>query len=129
MVLHSQDNAALKKSLRVLKRGGHLISISGPPDHHFGREIGAPWIVSTLLRLMSVSVRRRARRLGVHYSFLFMKANGVELQRITDLIDSGVMRPVMDKVFHFDHTNEAIAYVKTGRAKGKVVVTMQGRST
>ena len=124
VVLHSQDNAALRKSLKVLRRGGHLISISGPPDDHFGREIGSPWFVTTLLRLMSLTVRRTARRLGVDYSFLFMKANGDELQRITDLIERGVMRPVMDKVFPFDATNDAITYVEGGRAKGKVVVTM-----
>lgn len=129
VVLHSQDATTLTKSLRVLKRGGHLISISGPPDHHFGRELESPWFVRTILRLMSASVRARARRLGVHYHFLFMRANGEELQRISDLIDAGAMKPVIDRVFPFEATNEAIAYVESGRAKGKVVTTMQRSDT
>jgi NADPH:quinone reductase-like Zn-dependent oxidoreductase len=51
-----------------------------------------------------------------------MKAHGSQLREITALIDSGVIRPVVDKVFPFESTNEAMAYVESGRAKGKVVV-------
>ena len=40
VVLHSQDSKTLGKSLRVLKPGGTLISISGPPDPAFADEIG-----------------------------------------------------------------------------------------
>ncbi len=54
-----------------------------------------------------------------------MKANGNQLNEITSLIDSGVIRPVMDKVFPFEATNEAMAYVEKGRAKGKVVIKVR----
>lgn len=126
VVLHSQDSAELAKSLRVLKRGGRVISISGPPDHHFARELGAPWPIAALLALTSLGVRRKARKLGIGYSFLFMKADGVELRAIADLIDRGVIRPVIDTVFPFDRTNEAIARVASGRAKGKIVIKVGG---
>ncbi|WP_059021493.1 NADP-dependent oxidoreductase [Mycobacterium sp. M26] len=129
VVVHSQDSAELAKSLRVLKRGGHVISISGPPDHHFAREVGAPWPVAALLRMMSAGVRRKARKLGVEYSFLFMKADGAELQAIADLIDRGVIRPVIDSVLPFSGTNEAIARVAAGHAKGKVVITVAGAAS
>lgn len=42
VVLNSQDPKTLEKSLRILKPGGKLISISGPPDAAFAKEIGAP---------------------------------------------------------------------------------------
>jgi len=124
VVLHSQDTAALKKSLRILKPGGTLVSISGPPDHVFGAQIGAPWYVRLLLRALSSGTRRRARRLGVRFHFLFMRADGGQLREITTLIDAGAIRPVMDRVFPFDETNDALAYVESGRAKGKVVVAL-----
>ena len=44
---------------------------------------------------------------------------------ITALIEAGVIRPVMDRVFPFESTNEALAYVETGRAKGKVVIKVR----
>jgi len=125
VVLNSQDGKTLEKSLRVLKAGGKLISISGPPDPDFAREIAAPAYLKLLMRLLSSRVRRKAAHLGVGYSFLFMKASGSQLREITRLFDAGVMRPVIDRVFPFESTNEAMAYVEAGRAKGKVVITVK----
>ncbi len=125
MVLNSQDGKTLEKSLGVLKGGGKLVSISGPPDPKFGREIAAPGFVKLVMRLLSFGVRRKAQGRGVAYSFLFMKANGRQLREITQLIEAGAIRPVVDRVFPFESTNEALAYVETGRAKGKVVVKIK----
>ncbi len=124
VVLNSQDPKTLEKSLRILKPGGKLISITGPPDAAFARELGAPWYVDLLMKVLSAGVRRKAKRLKVDYAFLFMKASGDQLARITALIDAGAIRPVMDKVFPFHETKEALAYLEAGRAKGKVVLKM-----
>jgi NADPH:quinone reductase-like Zn-dependent oxidoreductase len=125
VVLNSQDGKTLEKSLRVLQRGGKLISISGPPDPEFGKEIAAPGFVKLVMRLLSAGVRRKARGRGIGYSFLFMKANGAQLREISRLIEGGAIRPVIDKVFPFESTNEAMAYVEAGRAKGKVVIKLK----
>lgn len=124
LVLNSQDPKTLEKSLGVLKPGGQLISISGPPDPAFADELGLNPLLKLLMRLLSWSVRRKARRLGVGYSFLFMRANGSQLSEIASLMESGIIRPVVDKIFPFEKTAEALAYVETGRAKGKVVITV-----
>jgi NADPH:quinone reductase-like Zn-dependent oxidoreductase len=125
VVLHSQDAAALEKSLRVLKPGGTLISISGPPDPAFATGIGAPWFVKLVVRLLSSGVRKRANRRDLRYSFLFMRASGQQLREIASLMDAEAIRPVVDRVFPFESTNEALAYVEKGRAKGKVVVKVR----
>lgn len=125
LALNSQDGATLKKSLKVLKPGAKLISISGPPDVAFAQAIKAPWLVQQVMRLLSWGIRNKAQQRGVAYSFLFMKASGSQLQQITPLIESGVIRPVIDKVFPFAATNEALAYVESGRAKGKVVIKVR----
>jgi alcohol dehydrogenase len=124
VVLNSLDKVTLEKSLRVLKPGGQLISISGPPDAGFARNIGASLILRMIMGVLSYGIRAKARRRHVHYSFLFMKANGEQLAEITSLIDGGFIRPVVDRVFPFASTKEAMAYVEAGRAKGKVVVSM-----
>jgi len=125
VVLNSQDGATLARSLRVLKGGGNLISISGPPDPEFGKECGAPWFVRLIIRLLSAGIRKKANRRALKYSFLFMRANGHQLLEITRLIEAGAIRPVIDRVFPFESTNEALAYVEAGRAKGKVVVKLK----
>jgi len=125
VVLNSQDAKTLEKSLHILKLGGKLISISGPPDVDFAKEIGSSWLVKLILKILSSGVKKKAKRLGVSYSFLFMRAQGEQLRQITKLVNSGVIKPVMDKVFPFEQTNEALAYVEAGHAKGKVVVKVK----
>jgi len=122
VVLNSLGNEELRKSLQVLKPGGHLISISGPPTPAFAAARGLAWPLQQVLRLLSFGIRRKARKNGGEYSFVFMRADGAQLREITSLIESGAIRPVVDKVFPFQDTHRALAYVDSGRAKGKVVV-------
>jgi len=123
-VLNSLDAQTLRKSLQVLKPGGKLVSISGPPDPDFARDIGLNWGLRQVVRLLSHRITRSAARQGVSYSFLFMKASGSQLREIGALVEARAIRPVVDRVYPFDSTAEALAYVETGRAKGKVVVRL-----
>ncbi|RJG46291.1 NADP-dependent oxidoreductase [Mesorhizobium sp. DCY119] len=125
VALNSLDAKTLEKSLNVLKPGGKLISISGPPDPAFGREQGLNWFLRQVLRLLSFGIKRKARARRVDYSFLFMRANGDQLSQITSLIEAGVIRPVVDRVFPFETINDALVYVDSARAKGKVVLTLK----
>lgn len=126
IVLHSnRDSKILEKSLRILKPGGTLISLTGPPTPEFASEIHLAWHLKFLTKLLSWGVKQKAKKLQVIFSFLFMKADGSQLSEITALINSGVIKPVVDRVFPFEQTNEAMAYVETGRAKGKVVVKVR----
>jgi len=125
VVLNSLDKVTLEKSLRVLKPGGQLISISGPPDAAFARSIGASWVLRMIMGFLSYGIRSKAKRRQAHYSFLFMRANGDQLSEITSLVDAGTIRPVVDRVFPFASTKEAMAHVESGRAKGKVVVSLR----
>ena len=125
VVLDTLGGQTLKKSLRVLKPGGTVIGIAGPPDAAFARELGAHAILRLAMSALSHPTRRRAKRRDVTYSFLFMRASGDQLRELTRLVDDGTIRPVVDRVFPFEETREALEYVEKGRAKvGKVVVAM-----
>lgn len=124
LVFDTQGGETLMKSVRVLKRGGRLISISGPPDPDFAKASGAPWFVRAAMGMLSYRIRALARRHQVRYSFLFMRANGEQLRHLAALIDAGTIRPVLDRVFPFAATRDALDYIEAGRAKGKVVVKM-----
>lgn len=125
VVLNSQDSKTLEKSFEVVKSQGKIISISGPPTPVFAEEFNLPWYVKFATKLLSSKVRKRAKKQNVNYSFLFMKADGKQLIEITKLIESGKIKPVIDKVFAFEITNDAVRYVESGRAKGKVVIKMK----
>lgn len=126
LVLHSnRDAKVLEKSLRILKPGGQLISLVGPPTPEFAKEIGLPWYLKLVTKLLSSSVKNKAKKLNVSFKFLFMRAEGSQLGEITKLIEAGIIKPVIDKVFPFEQTNEALTYVETGRSRGKVVVKVK----
>ena len=110
----------------MLKPGGTVISVTGPPDPAFAKEIGANPVIRLAIAALSFRIRRRARRHKVTYSYLFMKASGDQLREIAALIDAGIIRPVVDSVFDFDQTREALAHLEQGRTKaGKVVIRMK----
>lgn len=122
VVLDSQGGGTLARSLRVLKPGGIAIGIAGPPDPAFARQLGRVVPLLPVMALLSFKTRRAARRLGVRYSFLFMRASGEQLGEIAKLADAGVLRPVVDRTYPFEQTPNALAYVEAGRSKGKVVI-------
>jgi len=125
VVFETQGGKTLEKSIRVLRPGGIVIEIAGPPDPAFAEEIGVSPMVALAIRLLSYRVRRMARRARVRYSFLFMRPSGEQLREIGSLIDSGMIRAVVDRVFPFESTKDALAYVESGRAKGKVVIKVR----
>ncbi|PAK91279.1 NADPH:quinone oxidoreductase [Stenotrophomonas rhizophila] len=125
VVLNSLGKDELFRSLQILRPGGHLISISGPPTPAFATARGLAWPVKQVMRLLSHRIRSKARQRGVDYTFLFMRADGDQLGEITALVESGALRPVIDRVFPFQQTESALAYVESGRTKGKVVIEMR----
>jgi len=126
VVLDTVGGETLDRSLRVLKPGGMLISVAGPPDPTLAREQGFDPVIRLAIAALSFRVRRRARKRHVAYSYLFMEASGDQLRELATLIDAGTIRPVVDSVFDFDQTREALAHVEQGHAKaGKVVIRMK----
>ncbi|MBK5541823.1 NADP-dependent oxidoreductase [Pseudomonas sp. TH05] len=124
LVLNSLDSATLARSLKVLKPGGLLVSISGPPTADFAREQRLSWGLKQVMGLLSHGIRRKARQAGVHYRFVFMRASGEQLGELSRLIEAGATQPVIDRSYPLASTAEALKYVAQGRAKGKVVIKL-----
>lgn len=122
VVLDTLGGDFLEKSMKIVKSGGKIISLAGPPDYQLAKEMNLSPIVKGIMYLISYKIKQMAKKYAVHYSFLFMKANGSQLERLSFLIESGKIKPIIDKTFPFSETKEAIDYVKKGHAKGKVII-------
>ncbi|MEG0344661.1 MAG: NADP-dependent oxidoreductase [Acinetobacter sp.] len=122
VVLDTQGGHILEKSFNVLKRGGRIVSISGPPDRNLAEAINANWLLKCIIPLLSWSIRHKAKKRGITYSFLFMQPNGQQLSEISKLVESGKINPIVDKTYELSEIKDAFQYVNTGRAKGKVVL-------
>ncbi|MFB7883590.1 NADP-dependent oxidoreductase [Microbacterium sp. NPDC056057] len=124
LVLDSLGGENLDKSLRVLKRGGKVIGISGPPTPAFAKKAGLNPILRLAISGLSRKIRTRAAKAGVTYEFLLMQASGDQLRQIAELVDAKAIRPVVGRTFPFAQTPEALSSLASGGARGKTVVTI-----
>jgi NADPH:quinone reductase-like Zn-dependent oxidoreductase len=124
-VLGTIRGDAIEKALGILKPGSAVVSLIGPPDAAFARARGMNIFMVFLFGLLSRKIIRRTRKRGAEYSFLFVHPDGGQLSQIGEILKAGAIRPVIDRVFPFAQTKEALGYLAKGRAKGKVVVQMR----
>lgn len=125
VVLGTTRGDALEKSLAILKPGGQIISLVGPLDAPFARARQLNFLLVLVFGLMSRKITRLARRLGIAYSFLFVRPDGAQLAEIGALLTAGKIEPIIDSVYPFSEAKQALDYLAQGRAKGKVVVRMK----
>lgn len=126
VILHSsKDPKVLNDSLKILKKGWILVSLTWPVTPEFARQVNLNWFFQFIMWMLSRGLRKNAKKLGVYFKFLFMRAEGKQLSKITQLIEDWKIRPVIDRVFSFHQINEAISYVEAGHSKGKVVVKVK----
>ena len=123
-VLGTIRGDALEKSLRIVKPKSTVVSLIGPPDAAFARARGMNFLMRFVFGLLSSKIIRLAKKHDASYSFLFMRPDGRQLAKIGELLDALHIRPVIDRVFTFVQAKEGLAYLETGRAKGKVVVQL-----
>ena len=124
LVLDSLGGENLAKSLRVLRPGGLAIGIQGPPTPAFAKAAGLNPVLRLAIAGLSRTVRAQAKKLGVSYEFLFMRADGGQLAEIAALVDAGVIRPVVGATHPFAETATALDALGKSPLRGKAVVTL-----
>ena len=110
-------------AFKIVRRGGAVVSIVGPPDRQFADQVGANALVRLVMRFMARRVFAASRATGVAYYRFLTESNGAQLADIAKLVEEGRIRPVIDQVFPFEALPAAFERLATGRAKGKVVLS------
>lgn len=122
-VLDSLGGENLEKSLRILRPEGRVVGISGPPTPEFARGAGLNPALRLAIAGLSRKIRSQAKRLDVDYTFLFMRASGDQLREVAELVDGGVLRPIVGRVFPFDETVSGVDSLAKGGTRGKAVIS------
>ncbi|MFF2242552.1 NADP-dependent oxidoreductase [Arthrobacter sp. NPDC058130] len=124
-VLDLVGGATLKDSFRILRPGARVVSIAGVPEPLTAtKDLGSPPLISAVFWLMSLGIRRRARKAKASYRYLFMHPSGDDLRTLAALVDGGHVQPVVDRTYPLAEIAEAFAALEQGHAKGKIVVTL-----
>jgi len=112
-------------AFKIVKHGGTVVSIAGPPDKQVPDQVEAGLPLRIAMHLMSRRVYKAAHRARATYYRFLTESKGAQLTEIASMIDSGKIKPVIDKVFPFTDIVAAMIYTAQGRARGKVVVQMK----
>lgn len=113
-----------KKELSILKRGGRLLSLRTGPNKRFAKDRKFPFWKQTLFSLAGAGYDRAAKKQGVEYRFIFVRADGTQLRAITQIVEANQIVPALHpQRFTIEQVNEALKLVATGRPKGKVMIT------
>jgi alcohol dehydrogenase len=115
----------LEQMFDIMKPGTRIVSIAALPEPQTAiKDLGGSRALAVLFWIISYGIRARARRAGIGYRYLFMHPSGSDLAQLAELIEQGKLKVVVDRTYPLAKVPEALAYVESGRAKGKVVVTM-----
>lgn len=110
------------RSMKIAKRGGRVIAIStGLPQ--YAAKVG-PYLGVAAAGIGIGINKLRALFHGVRYRAAVRHADGLILGQITELIEAGVIQPVIDSTFPLEAIVDAHKRSETGRARGKIIVTM-----
>jgi NADPH:quinone reductase-like Zn-dependent oxidoreductase len=115
----------LEQMFEIMKPGTRIVSVAGVPETQTAiKDLGGSQALAAVFWMISYGIRSRARRAGISYRYLFMHPSGSDLAQLAELIEQGKLKVIVDKTYPFANISDALAYVESGRAKGKVVVTM-----
>jgi NADPH:quinone reductase-like Zn-dependent oxidoreductase len=113
LILDMVGNHSLSAFRRVLKPKGKYIIVGGPKGRWIApvdRVVKArvlSWFVSQDMRMMLADVNKE------------------DLTILGELMEAGKVTPVIDRRYSLSEVPEAIAYLETGRARGKVIITVE----
>ncbi len=123
-VLDTLGAKEIEKELGVLKPHGKLVSLAGMPNYRFALERHFPFWKRCVFGMAGAGLDRMARKQNKEYHFVFMRADGKQLEEITKFVESKNIKPSIDSTFAFKDINAALKKVDTGHSKGKVVITI-----
>ena len=105
-------------AFKMIKEGGKVTTIAGPPDDETAKHMGM-----TDYKLPEKLSKLIAEKSAV-YKYIWMQPNAKQLNDIKRMVEKGTIKPIVDLIYSFEDGIKAFEYLATGRAKGKVIITL-----
>ena len=124
-VLDTLGGEETEKQMSILKPGGSLVSLKGMPNASFAKRMNLSRWKQVLFGLVGRKFDKRAEKFGISYDFIFVRADGKQLQEVADLFSKLNIKPSIDAVYDFRDINDALEKVDRGHSKGKTVLIFE----
>lgn len=114
-----------KENLSILNKNGTLVSLKGIPNKEFAIRNNLPFLKKILFTLAGSKYDKLAEKENKTYRFLFVRADGSQLQKVTEIIEKNNITPLIDEhIFSLEQVNEALNLLKNGNINGKIIIDM-----
>ena len=123
-VLDTLGGNETEKQMKILKKGGKMVSLRAMPNGAFAKRMRLPMWKQIILGFVGSKFDKLAGKYGISYDFIFVESNGKQLQEVADLFEKLKIKPSIDTVYTLEEVNSALDKVANGRSKGKTVITM-----
>lgn len=124
-VIDTLGPAEFDHELSVLKQGGRLVSLRTGPNKVFAQRRQFPGWKKQLFALAGRKYDKAARKQGKEYRFVFVRSDGAQLRKITEIVEQQQIRPAVDdRVFTLEQADEALQLVAKGPLRGKVMIQL-----
>lgn len=105
-------------AFEIIKEGGKVTTIVGPPDEETAKQMGM-----TDYKL-SEKLSKLIEEKSAVYRLTWMQPNAEQLKEITTMVEDRTIKPIVDLIYALEDGIDAYLYIATGRAKGKVIISM-----
>lgn len=124
-VIDTLGPAEFEHELSVLKAGGRLVSLRTGPNKAFAERHHFSGLKKLLFTLAGSRYDKAARKQGKEYRFLFVRSDGAQLQKITEIVEKQQIQPAVDsRIFSLEQANDALRLVAAGQLNGKVIIQL-----
>lgn len=122
-VLDTLGINSLPGEFKILKRGGHLVSLRALPNGRFASRMNLPWWKRFLFSAVGRKLDKMAAEKDQTYDFLFVREDGNQLDLISRMFSADHrLEASIDTVYTLDQVNDALDKVKNGRSTGKTLL-------
>ncbi|WDC92164.1 zinc-binding dehydrogenase [Latilactobacillus curvatus] len=125
-VIDTRGGADIEREMAIMKPGGRILSLIAGPNKQFAKQLQLPFWKQLLFSLAGRKWDRLAKKAGVEYRFIFVRSDGAQLKKITEIVEQQAIVPAIDPhQFDLAHVKEALELVAHGHPTGKVVIKVQ----
>jgi len=114
LIVATNGNRSISEYKRALRPNGTYVQTGGSKKQVYQAMLLGPWISMT-----------GSKKMGN----LIAKPNTEDLVFVKELLETGKVIPVIDRRYPLRETAEALRYLEAGRARGKVVITVDQNNT
>lgn len=126
LVLDSLGEQALKGNIQVVRKGGRMSNITLDLPKHV-EKYGPVLSLFTVLAVMIWVHLAPWLKKGIRSRHVIKRCDGAQLQQITELVEKGAIKAVIDRVLPLDEIRAAHTHSESHHARGKIVLHVADR--